>query len=64
MQEKLKEDTLISNFSFPIHLKKKIRTVYSPYNQFVSDGFEFKSDFGTYTAKLSDDFKHIVKSFE
>ena len=37
--------------------------MYSPYKQFISPGFEFKSDFGTYTVKLSNNLKHITKTF-
>ena len=37
--------------------------MYSPYKQFISERFEFKSNFGTYIVKLSDDLKYITKTF-
>ena len=49
-----------------INLKKIYRTVsvYLPYKQFVSERFEFRSDFGTYTVNLSDDLQYMTRTFE
>ena len=50
------------NCFLKLHSNKKIRKsilkrrhvyMYSSYKQFVLQGFEFKSDLGTYTIKLS-----------
>ena len=58
---KSKTKAILTNFNFTIQSKKQVRTisVYSPYKQFVSEAFEFKSDFGTHTVKLINDLKHF-----
>ena len=43
--------------------KNETVSVYSRNKQFISEGFEFKSDFGTYSLKLGDDLKHMRKTF-
>ena len=42
-------------------MKKKTFFVYSPYKQVISERYEFKSDLGTYTVKLSNYLKHVTK---
>lgn len=44
--------------------EKKIVLVYSLYNQFVSEGVEFKYNFRKYTVKRSDDLQYISKALE
>ena len=50
------------NLNFTIQMKKTV-SVYSPYKQFLSEGFEFKSELVTYNVKLSNDLKHLTKTF-
>ena len=44
--------------------KKLELTLYSCLKTTISEEFEFKSDFGTYTVKLSNNLKHMTKTFE
>ena len=51
------------NSNFTIQMKKKTFFVYSPDKQVMSERYEFKSDLGTYTVKLSNYLKHVTKTF-